>query len=519
MMVRKLLCLAVALVTATVSAPAVAAAASDTGQVQVIPAPSELHTLPGQAFQLRPTTRIVLSTRDAEQSADYLAQILRPSTGYPLPIVTGFASPGDIHFDLNGPSSLGAEGYRLDVTSLGVQIEAHASAGLFYGVQTLRQLFPARVEFKTVHSGPWLAKGVLVSDRPRFAWRGAMLDVARHFFTVAQVENYLDLLAMYKINTLHLHLSDNDGWRIDINGWPRLARYGGSTDASHGPGGYYTQADYTDIVRFAAARHITIVPEIDTPGHVTAAQASYAQLNCDGIAPPLLNPGYSSLCVHSEVTYQFLDDVAGQLAALTPGPYLHFGGDEALNTSPADYRYFVDRLQAIVRAHGKKLEGWHQIEAGDLASDDLAQYWGLSGSAPDIALAQQAKARGNKLVMSPADRAYLDMKYDAQTPIGQDWAGYNSVSNSYDWNPAAYVPGIGEQDVLGVEAPVWTDVFPTMQDVQYMTFPRLPGIAEIGWSPMRTHSWADYRTRLAAQGPRWDALGVTYYHSTEVPWP
>ena len=515
-MTRKLLCLTMSCLAAVLFAP-VAVAAPDVAvqPVRVIPEPSSIVTLPGQTFTLRPTTKIV-APAGAGETGQYLAGLLRPATGYRLP-VTSFGLPGDIRLDLGGPSDLGNEGYRLTVTAVGVEVAAHASAGLYYGVQTLRQLLPAKVESRTVQSGPWVVRGVAVRDTPRYAWRGAMLDVARHFFPVQQVEQYLDLISMYKINTLHLHLSDNDGWRIDINGWPRLARYGGSTDATRGPGGFYTQDDYREIVRYAESRHVTIVPEIDTPGHVTAAQASYAELNCDGVAPPLLNPGWSSLCVPLDITYKWLDDVIGQLAALTPGDYIDIGGDEAINTSAADYKYFIDRVQQIVLSHGKKLLGWHQIEAGDLTGTATAQYWGTAGSTDDEALAQVAKQRGNKLVLSPADKTYLDMKYDAQTPIGQDWAGYTSVSDAYDWDPATFVPGVAD-DVEGVEAPLWTDVFPTWQDVQFMTFPRLPGIAEIGWSPESTHSWDDYRVRLAAQGQRWDVMGVSYYRSAEVPW-
>jgi hexosaminidase len=524
--IRRLLCLALPLVAAVVFMPSLASAEpanAGVGPVRLVPQPSSLHTLPGQNYMLTPFTRIVVPAHspDATAAADYLASVLRPSTGYRLPVTSGFSLPGDIRFAENGAASLGSEGYTLNVTPIGVNIAAHASAGLFYGVQTLRQLFPAKVEASKVQSGPWRAPGVAISDKPRFAWRGAMLDVARHFYDVSQVENYLNLLSMYKINVLHLHLSDNEGWRIYINGWDRLATYGGSTNVDAGPGGYYTQADYTAIVKYAQARHIMIVPEIDTPGHVTAAQASYADLNCDGIAPPLLAPGYSSLCISDPVTYQFLDAVVGQLAALTPGPYIDMGGDEALNTSAADYQSFVDKMQQIVASHGKKLLGWHQIEAGDLTSGDMVQYWGLAGSQPDIAQARQAVARGNKIVMSPADRTYLDMAYNSST-IGQNWIGdpgYISVSTGYDWNPATYVPGVGEQDIAGVEAPEWTEDLGTTSLVQYMEFPRLPGYAEIGWSPQSARNWNDYKARLAAQGPRWDVMGVNYYHSTEVPWP
>jgi hexosaminidase len=345
-----------------------------------------------------------------------------------------------------------------------------------------------------------------------------MLDVARHFFTVDEVKSYIDLVSMYKLNHLHLHLTDNDGWHIDIESWPRLARYGGSTETGGGPGGYYTHADYAEIVRHAAARFMTIVPEIDTPGHVTAALASYAELNSNDVAPPLLSGGYSSLVVRKPITYRFLDDVIGELSAITPGAYTHMGGDEALSTSAEDYAYFVERMQRIVHKHGKKLTGWHQIDVAKIAPGQLAQYWGLTGSAPDEALALRAKSFGDQLVMSPADKVYLDMMYNAQSPIGQNWAGYNSVQDAYSWDPATFVPGITESDVRGVEAPLWTDLLSTMSQLQYMTFPRLPGVAEIGWSPQRTHSWEDYRIRLGAQGPRWDILGVNYYRSPQVPW-
>ncbi|MEV6606525.1 beta-N-acetylhexosaminidase [Kutzneria sp. NPDC051319] len=519
-MTRKLLCLTVSCLAALLFAP-VATATPQAAAVRLVPEPSSVVTLPGQVFTLKSTAHIV-APAGAAATGQYLAGLLRPATGFRLPVTTislpgDIGLPGDIRLTLGGPSSLGSEGYRLTVTPVGVEVSANASAGLFYGVQTLRQLLPAKVEAKTVQSGPWTVAGVTVRDTPRYAWRGAMLDVARHFFPVPQVEQYIDLMSLYKMNTLHLHLSDNDGWRIDIKSWPRLARYGGSTDASRGPGGFYTQDDYSEIVRYAASRHVTIVPEIDTPGHVTAALASYAPLNCDGVAPPLLNPGWSSLCVPLEITYKWLDDVIGELAAITPGDYIDIGGDEAVNTSAADYKHFVNRLQAIVTAHGKKLMGWHQVEAGDLAGSALADYWGTAGSTDDEALAKVAQARGNKLVLSPADKVYLDMKYDANTPIGQDWAGYSSVQDSYDWDPATFVPGVAD-DVAGVEAPLWTDVFPTWDDVQFMAFPRLPGVAEIGWSAQRTHSWDAYRTRLAAQGPRWDVMGVKYFRSPDVPW-
>src|SRR5262249_5828475 len=255
---------------------------------------------------------------------DFLATILRRSTGFALPVSP---TAGDISLLLSGaPPSVGAEGYQLDITAAGIELRANQPAGLFAGVQTLRQLLGVTEEATTVQSGPWPVPGGHIVDYPRFAHRGTMLDVARHFFPVATVKRLIDEAVLYKVNYVHLHLSDDQGWRIVIDSWPNLAVYGGSTAVGGGPGGYYTKADYTDIVNYAASRYVTVVPEIDMPGHTNAALASYAQLNCNGVAPALYTGtqvGFSSLCVPLELTYTFIDQVIGELAALTPGSYIH----------------------------------------------------------------------------------------------------------------------------------------------------------------------------------------------------
>jgi hexosaminidase len=498
----------------TAASPAPAAAP------HVVPAPASLRTVPGVSFTLTKKTRIV-ARPGSGTAGGYLAGVLRRSTGYPLP-VTGSGGSHDV-IDLALSRKEKGEGYRLAVTKASVRLEAGSAEGLFRGVQTLRQLLPPSVESPTVKPGPWTMPGVQVEDTPRFAWRGTMLDVSRHFFTVKQVERYIDQAAAYKINMLHLHLSDDQGWRIAINGWPRLATYGGSTAVGGGKGGYYTQADYTQIVRYAAQRYMTVVPEIDGPGHTNAALASYAQLNCDGKAPPLYtgtDVGFSSWCISKPVTYELLDDVLGQLARLTPGPYLHIGGDEAHSTTPADYATFIAKVGPIVTKYGKKMAGWNEIGAGKLPAGSVAQYWNTAkGSEDGTQTARDAVAQGAKVVMSPANRAYLDMKYDENTPLGQDWAGLVEVQDSYDWDPATLVDGVSEKNVLGVEAPLWTETIVTSDDIDYMAFPRLPAIAEIGWSPQASRTWSDFRLRLAAQGPRWTAAGVHFYRSPQVPWP
>ncbi|GAB2868497.1 beta-N-acetylhexosaminidase [Actinoallomurus bryophytorum] len=486
----------------------------------VVPAPTSLRTVPGVSFTLTRKTRIV-ARPGSGTAGSYLAGVLRRSTGYPLPVTVSGGSRDVIDLALSRNEK--GEGYRLAVTKASVRLEAGTAEGLFRGVQTLRQLLPPSVESPTRKPGPWTMPGVQVEDSPRFAWRGIMLDVSRHFFTVQQVERYIDQAAAYKINMLHLHLSDDQGWRIAINGWPRLTTYGGSTAVGGGKGGYYTQADYTRIVRYAAERYMTVVPEIDGPGHTNAALASYAQLNCDGKAPPLYTGtevGFSSWCIAKPVTYELLDDVLGQLARLTPGPYLHIGGDEAHSTTPADYATFIGKVAPIVGKYGKKVAGWNEIGAGKIPAGSVAQYWNTAkGSEDGTQTARDAVAQGAKVVMSPANHAYLDMKYDENTPLGQDWAGLVEVQDSYDWDPATLVDGVTEKNVLGVEAPLWSETLVTSDDIEYMAFPRLPAIAEIGWSPQAARAWSDFRLRLAAQGPRWTAAGVHFYRSPQVPWP
>jgi len=501
----------VAICANTVSAGK-ASAATPTFPNVIVPVPVSL-TASGATFTLASAATVAT---DVTSIGTYLAGILRTSTGFAIPVTTG--GTGTITLSLSGaPSSVGAQGYQLTITATTVLIQANQAAGLFAGVQTLLQLLPPAVMSPTVVAGPWMAAGGVIVDYPRFAYRGAMLDVARHFFTVAQVE--LDLIALYKINYLHLHLSDDQGWRIAINSWPNLAVYGGSTQVGGGPGGYYTQADYSAIVAYAASRYITVIPEIDMPGHTNAALASYAQLNCTGVAPKLYtgtSVGFSSLCTSLELTYTFIDQVIGEIAALTPGPYIHIGGDEASSTTPADYAAFINRVQPIVAAHGKAVIGWHDIANATLLPSTVAQFWGTTTTNTPLA---GAVATGTKVIMSPANHAYLDMKYLRKIKLGQTWAGLIDVNTGYGWNPGNYLTGVGESAVLGVEAPLWTETIVTSADIDYMAFPRLPAIAELGWSPWTTHDQAAFDTRLGAQGPRWKGMSVNYYHSTQITWP
>lgn len=474
----------------------------------------------GGSFRLAPDATIYVLPGSPELLAigRELAERLNRAPGYRIGLAPAADSvpPGSLLLSVtdSGPA-LGDEGYELVIGAEGLRLSARQPAGVFYGIQTLRQLLPPALEGPTPPEGPLALPTGTIRDRPRFAWRGAMLDVSRHFFPVEEVKRLIDLAAAYKMNRLHLHLTDDQGWRIMINAWPHLAAHGGSTAIGDGPGGYYTQADYAEIVAHAQRRYVMVVPEIDMPGHTNAALASYPELNCDGKAPPLytgVQVGFSSLCIDSETTYAFIDDVVRELAALTPGPYIHIGGDETLTLQQADYVRFIERVQAIVARHGKRVLGWEEIAQAPLLPGAVVQHWHN-----DMALA--AARQGAKVIMSPASRSYLDMKYDAATPLGLDWAGYIEVKDSYTWDPVSLVAGLAERDVLGVEAPLWTETIATREELDAMVFPRMLSIAEIGWSPAPGRAWEEYRLRLAAHGARLRALGVAFHPSAQVPWP
>ena len=448
----------------------------------------------------------------------FLADCLRPATGFELALLPAeVASTGGILLKIDGAGTdLGGEGYELVVETDGISLRAPHPAGLFRGAQTIRQLLLPAIEARTLQSGPWQMDCVTIQDRPRFGWRGLVLDVARHFFPVAAVKRLIDQMAYYKFNILHIHLTDDQGWRLMIHSWPRLAQYGGTTDFTGGRGGFYTQEEYQQIVEYAAAHYINVIPELDMPAHVNSALASYVGLNDSGVARPLYTRyegGSSSLAIHKEVTYQFLEDTLRELAELTPAPYIHIGGDEAHSTDEADYKIFIDRVQKIVQGLGKQCIGWEEISQADLLPDTVVQYWW------QVPLAQEAARRGHKLILSPASKIYLDIKYDASNSLGLDWTKqYIEVRDAYDWDPANILEGVTEESVLGVEAALWTETIATVDDLDTMLFPRLPACAEIGWTPRENRDWEDYSLRLANHGQRLAAMGIKFYRSPQVDW-
>jgi len=492
---------------------------SDLSQESIIPKPVSI-TATGEFFTLKSGTDISIqgNSDELKQIGQYLADRLKPSTGFIFELKPVDRAPRSRNIYLNiseADSSLGNEGYNLNVTKKMVQLTANNPAGLFRGVQTILQILPPDLELAIKQEGSLKIATGTITDYPDYSYRGAMLDVSRHFFGVDDVKRFIDFLAFYKMNVLHLGLSNDQGWRIEIKSWPNLALHGGSTQVGGGEGGFYTQEQYSDIVNYAAERYITIVPEIDMPGHTNAALSSYAELNCDGKATELYtgtNVGFSTLCTDKEITYQFIDDVVRELAALTPGPYIHIGGDESHVTKVEDYIPFINRVQDIVFAHGKQAIGWDDISIASLKSTSIAQHWA------SVKNANSAVSQGAKILMSPAKKAYLDMKYDRSTKIGLRWAGLIEVDTGYIWDPATYVPGIGKEHILGIEAALWTETITNMDEIEYMVFPRLPGYAEIGWTPASLRDWNEYKVRLGKHDARFKAMGINFYQSALVPW-
>jgi hexosaminidase len=492
----------------------------DLAKENLIPKPTKL-TATGSSFELTGKTTIYVEENNEliRPIGNYLAELIKPATGFQTEVKGAKRSEFNKGICLGlieNDENLGEEGYKLSIDENKIVVEAYQPAGLFRGIQTIRQLLPAKIESKELQNGPWEIASGTINDSPQYDFRGAMLDVCRHFFGVDDVKRFIDLISVYKMNILHLHLTDDQGWRIEIKAWPNLTAHGGSTQVGGGEGGFYTQEQYAEIVKYAQDQYITVIPEIDMPGHTNAALASYAELNADNKARELYtgtDVGFSTLATDKEITYKFINDVVGEIAALTPGLYIHIGGDESHVTAKDDYIEFINKVQDIVNAHGKQMIGWADVAAGSLNENSLAQFWQTK---PDNAL--KAVKQNVKVIMSPAARAYMDIQYDSLCPIGLHWSGYVEVDKAYNWTLESNVTGISKENIVGIEAPLWAETIETMEDIEFMVFPRLPGYAEIGWSSALNKSWNEYKVRLANQKARFEFMGINYYQSPLVPW-
>ncbi|HNA92527.1 MAG TPA: family 20 glycosylhydrolase [Chitinophagaceae bacterium] len=465
-----------------------------------------------------------------------------------------------IHLYLVSDKSIPADGYRLKITATGVSLSANSPSGIFFGVQTLLQLFPKEIVNKDGHTSvkQWSLPLVSIEDHPRFGWRGLMLDVTRHFFTVAQVKDYIDQMVKYKFNMLHLHLTDDQGWRIEIKSLPKLTEVGawrvertGTFGTFPKPqpgekptyGGFYTHEDIKELVKYAADRFVNILPEIDVPGHSLAALASYPDLSCTPgeyyVSPGdrfMVWPGGgqhfyglidNTLCPANEKVYEFLDKVFTEVAQLFPFQYIHMGGDEtARNFWEKDEQikalmkkenlknldevqsYFVKRVEKIINSKGKKMIGWDEILQGGLAPNAAVMSWrGMSGGI-------EAAKSGHEVVMSPTDFVYIDyMQGDAsiEPPV------YSTLrlKKTYSFEPLP--EGVNEKLIRGGQANLWTEQVYNMRHAQYMTWPRALAVAEVLWSPKEKRNWNGFVPRVEKQFERMDAAQVKYAPSLYDP--
>lgn len=488
---------------------------SDLNALPFIPTPNSVVATAGY-HTINSETVIRYNDDSSRSIAEHLSSIIDQEISISTKAVNEQATESDINITVDSSKeNLGTEGYEISITEDKIAIVAMKNDGAFRATETLRQILTNTIDTLSVDGEFAIATGV-IKDKPRFEYRAAMLDVCRHFFSVQDVKKFIDQISLYKYNFLHLHLTDDQGWRIEIKSWPNLTKIGGSTEVGGGEGGFYTQKEYKEIVDYAATKFITIIPEIDMPGHTNAALASYGELNPDGERKELytgIEVGFSTLMPKEEITYKFIDDVIKEISNITPGPYIHIGGDESHVTGKDDYIYFIERVQKIVKSHGKEVIGWADIASAKLNPGTISQFWQTK---PKNAL--NAVKQNSKLIMSPADKIYLDIQYDSITPIGLHWAGYNDVDHAYNWDPATLVKEIKEEQIYGIEAPLWTETVETYDDIEYLVFPRILGYSEIGWSAKSVRSWEEYTERLIEHGVYLDKLGVNYYRSPKVNW-
>lgn len=476
-------------------------------------------------------TRIVASP-GTEAAASALAETIARRSGLILPWTApeDEPAPGGIVLRRTDASD---EAYSIVVAEDGAEL-AGSAAGLFYAVQTLGQLLTRN------GSDRWLP-AVRIDDAPRFGYRGVMLDVARTFFAVEVVQAFIDRASSLKFNHLHLHLSDDQGWRLQIESRPLLAERGGATAALGRPGGFYSRDDFRAIVAYAAERHMTVVPEIDLPGHTHAIGVAYPDL----VEPPVLTPahaaqseqlgqpfpvhgepyqgwavGHSSVRIRHEETWELLEDVLREVAEQAPGPYLHVGGDEALGTPAEAFDEFVGRVTALTSRLGKTPIAWHEAGSAPVAAGTVGQYWGGSEPTADEAAKALAFVRtGGSLILSPSDVAYLDQKYDDDFPLGLSWAGPIDLRTAYGWEPTEIIAGLPGEAILGVEAPLWSETVAGLDDIDQLFLPRAAAIAEVAWSAPAAKDWDSFRERVAGVRSVWDAAGWGGHRPAEIAWP
>lgn len=497
--------------------------------ISIIPKPVSLTPHPGN-FTIDKSTNIKFdpSNEDLAQIAKFIQDDLREY--YHVDLTANNESPKAIKLQIDPSLKLGNEGYAMTVNADGIQISAPAPNGVFYGVQTLKQLLPAQPVNEL--SVPF----VEIQDQPRFKWRGMMLDVSRHFYPVFYIKKLLDNMALFKLNTFHWHLTDDQGWRIEIKKYPKLTEtsswrnqtvIGHNTDKYDGAeyGGFYTQDQVREIVKYAADRYITIVPEIEMPGHSSAALAAYPEIGCTG-GPYQVATRWGIFtdvyCAGKESTFQFLEEVLDEVCSLFPSKYIHVGGDECpkdawkqcpdcqqrikdegLKDEHELQSYFIRRIEKYLNSKGRKLIGWDEILEGGIAPEATVMSWrGVEGGI-------EAAKLNHDVVMTPTTNCYFDFyqsKNKDSEPLAQ--GGYLPLEKVYNYEP---IPAELDQQeakhILGAQANVWTEYISNIPHLEYMIFPRLCALSEVVWSPKDLRNFTDFESRMEATYPL-----LKFYH-------
>lgn len=512
----------------------------------IIPAPVRLVMLKG-GFTISENTAIIASplNDETEKVADFLADMIERSTTLTIPITEGSeAGKNMIMLSLDTALATGNEGYTLEVSPGKIIVKSPAAAGLFHGVQTIRQLLPPQVEADSGLAGdvrPYVPACV-ITDEPRFRYRGMHLDVCRHMFPVEEIKKYIDILALHKMNTFHWHLTDDQGWRIEIKKYPRLTEAGSQrkeTVIGHAGkppltydgtpyGGYYSREEIAEVVKYAGERFITVVPEIEMPGHAMAALASYPVLSCTGKPIEVATRWgvfEDVFCAGKDTTFAFLEDVLDEVMDLFPSEYIHIGGDECPKVRwekcPACQKrireeqlkdenelqsYFIKRIEKYITAHGRRIIGWDEILEGGLAPEATVMSWrGIRGGI-------EAAKMGHDVIMTPVTHLYLD--YYQSEPQGEPLAigGYSPLEWVYSFEPVPEELTEGEQKyIIGLQGNVWTEYIPTSEQLEYMSFPRAFAIAETGWTPAMKKDFEDFIARFTAQKERYNLMGINYF--------
>ncbi len=513
--------------------------------IKIIPKPVSAVLKKG-VFEFDENTSITVLNPLANEAVILLSKKLKVAAGIEV-IIKDIEGKNSDKIIFKTDSSLTKEGYELDVDHGLITIKAISKQGFLYGVQSLLQLLPVQIEsLKELRDIDWIVPNIAIKDQPRFKWRGLMLDVSRHFFKVDYIKQVIDGLSKHKMNVLHLHLVDSQGWRIEIKKYPKLTSVGAFRLDSENKqlkdingkvegyeqtqGGFYTQEDIKDIVAYATLKGIEVIPEIEMPAHVGSAVAAYPSLSCgrylnDIPASDWENPGM--YCAGKEATFEFLENVLLEVMPLFPSKYVHIGGDEAgkdtwrkckdcqkriinekLKNEDELQSYFIKRMDKFLTSKGKTLIGWDEILEGGLAKDATVMSWrGVEGGL-------EATKHGNDVVMTPGSHCYFDHYQGPQSEEPLAWGGFTTLSKVYEFDPI--VEGMSPEEaahVLGGQANLWSEYIPTESHSQYMMFPRLAAMSEVLWTPKESLSWDDFSRRLFSLLKRYDLLGINYAKS------